>query len=711
MSAALKNVNFKAAALAYASRFGWAVFPVHSIRDKHCTCGDNDCKRPGKHPVSSLAPHGLKDASKDPDVIKRWWSAMPYANIGVATGEVSGFFALDVDPDKYGDDSLFDLRERCKPWPDTVQQITGSGGWHYLFKHPGRQIKNSVEDLGPGLDVRGDGGYIVVPPSEHIRGRRYEWEGDSRPENVSIKEAPPYLLSKVLKRTYKQKIPDEAIPEERLTKEEIQRIRFALYYINPENRDTWLQVGMALHAKSNSNQTYALWSEWSQQSDKFDSRDQFKTWQSFKPDGGITLGTLFNLARAGGWTPVEGVQIKEEQPAAAVLWEDALYRNRFGGVIPSLGNLETILLHSEHWAGLLAFDAFSLRVLKRRAPPWTGGEPGEWSDSDDTRTCIWLERNFFSRWAPEAVRRTVTIVAERTAFHPVREYLESLAWDGKPRAATWLSRYMGAEDTPYHRLIGRSWLIGACARIFQPGCQMDNVLILEGRQGIGKSTALNILSSPWYDDTAIDLSSRDIYLAMRGRWIIELGELDSLNRAEVSRAKQFFTVKEDNYRPPYGRSIISVPRQCVFAGTVNQSAYLRDDENRRYWPVLCGTVARDRLRKDRDQLWGEALTLYRQQEPWWTDGTLDYVQEAQESRMTTDPWDDRVTEFLFGKEQTTMREILEDALLLKAAQQDRTAEIRVGHILKRLGWRRIRARVFGVLKWVYAAPAGGVPIP
>ena len=449
---------------------------------------------------------------------------------------------------------------------------------------------------------------------------------------------------------------------------------------------------------------YGLWVEWSQQSAKFDATDQFKTWKSFKQDGGITLGTLFEMARAGGWTPADGNQTNEEAVTAAVLWKDSLYRNRFGGVVPSLGNLETILLNAAEWNELLAYDLFSLRVLKRKQPPWDGSETGEWSDSDDTRMCIWLERNFFARWNPDAVRRTITIIAERSAFHPVRDYLLGIKWDGKSRIPTWLIKYMGTNDTPYHRAIGKSWLIGAVARVFSPGCQMDNVLILEGSQGIGKSTALKILASPWYDDTSLDLSSKDIYLAMRGRWIIELGELDSLSRAEVARAKQFFTVKEDNYRPPYGRSIITVPRQCVFAGTINpdSSGYLRDSENRRYWPASCRTIARDALGRDRDQIWAEAVHLYQQGESWWSPSDTSETRVEQEARMTVDPWEDRIADYLQDKQEATVQDLLEDALQLKAGQQDRASEIRIGKILKRLKWGRTRKRVLGRLKWIYA---------
>lgn len=173
------------AALAYAA-MGWAVLPNHSIAENgRCTCGRSDCGSPGKHPRTR---HGIQDATTDPDPIHPWWTRWPDANIGIATGTVSGFDVLDVDVDKGGEESL----ESCDPLPDTVLQLTGGGGYHYLFRHrPG--LKNAV-DLLPGIDVRTDGGQIIVSPSIHSSGRRYEWEVSSRPGDVELAEWPEPVL-------------------------------------------------------------------------------------------------------------------------------------------------------------------------------------------------------------------------------------------------------------------------------------------------------------------------------------------------------------------------------------------------------------------------------------------------------------------------------------------------------------------------------------
>jgi len=178
------------AALSYARR-AWRVLPLHSIRDGHCTCGWQDCGSPGKHPRT---PNGLYDATTDPAVIIRWWGRWPNANVGVATGAASGVIVLDVDPRHGGDDSLVDLEQQHGLVPETPHALTGGGGQHLLLAHPGRTVPNKVA-IAPGLDVRGDGGLIVAPPSLHASGREYAWDIASHPDDVPLAGVPVWLLT------------------------------------------------------------------------------------------------------------------------------------------------------------------------------------------------------------------------------------------------------------------------------------------------------------------------------------------------------------------------------------------------------------------------------------------------------------------------------------------------------------------------------------
>lgn len=183
------QVRLKQAALHYAEYFQWAVFPIHSLVNGRCTCGKECGRSAGKHP---LTRNGFKDATNNKAILSRWWDQWPWANIGIATGRASGFFVLDVDGDE-GEDSLRTLLKKHGKLPDTAESITGGGGRHILFQHPGTDIRNVVR-LAPGLDIRGDGGYIVAPPSVHQSGRQYEWELSSRPDEVGISPAPSWLL-------------------------------------------------------------------------------------------------------------------------------------------------------------------------------------------------------------------------------------------------------------------------------------------------------------------------------------------------------------------------------------------------------------------------------------------------------------------------------------------------------------------------------------
>lgn len=298
-------MNMLPAALAYAQKLGWPVIPLHSIKDGHCTCNRVACKNQGKHPLGHLVPNGLKDASVDPDVITRWWRDSPWANIAVVTGAQSGLAVLDVDTLKGGDESLFEIQETHGQLPETVMAITGSGGNHYLFKHPGPdfRIKNSVSNLGRGLDIRGDGGYIVVAPSLHLHGRRYEWELSCRPLEATIADLPDWLLTRIKEdRQAKPEQPVLGVVGGSLDAATAARIRAALVYIGCEERDSWLEIGMALHSTGAGKQAFALWCEWAQQSDKFDLKDSARVWRSFKPkNDGITLDTVFARSREAGW--------------------------------------------------------------------------------------------------------------------------------------------------------------------------------------------------------------------------------------------------------------------------------------------------------------------------------------------------------------------------------------------------------------------------
>lgn len=283
------------AALFYARR-GWPVFPLHTWHGQ-CSCGNPQCASPGKHP---RIKRWQNEATTDEAQIRRWWTAWPDANIGLAAGKRAGWWVLDIDAGKGGNESLDELVAQHGSLPDTVESLTGGGGRHLLFAWPdGLEVRNTTKlaDL-PGLDVRGEGGYIVAPPSAHASGWEYAWELSSDPmEGVAIAEAPEWLLELVAPQASERE--SRPIPERdlRTLGDDVARAARALQQLSPtraDNYDDWVQVGMALCELGPAG--LALWEQWSRQSTKFKPGECERKWRTFQPGDGLTLATLFHFA-------------------------------------------------------------------------------------------------------------------------------------------------------------------------------------------------------------------------------------------------------------------------------------------------------------------------------------------------------------------------------------------------------------------------------
>lgn len=401
-------------------------------------------------------------------------------------------------------------------------------------------------------------------------------------------------------------------------------------------------------------------------------------------------------------------ELREARYSQSERWKLKFTYNERGEIKSDIGNARLVLEFDEEWKGVIAYCQFSYRVLKRKAPPFPNGSEGEWSDADTDRFRIWLNEKY--RFTPKTADAlgAIVVTAEANGFHPVREYLKGIEWDGELRLDRWLTTYLGAESTLYNSLVGRMFLIGAIARVMQPPVKMDNVLIFEGLQGLGKSTALRILSDPWFTDTPLVLGDKDGFQQMQGVWIIELAELDSFNRAEHTRAKQFFGSQTDRFRPSYGRMTVTFPRQCVFAGTTNQAEYLRDATgNRRYWPVKCSAMNALDLQRDRDQLWAEAFAAYQAGDKWWpSDAHKSIFEDQQERRFEADVWEELIDKWLLNitRNRVMMHEIMEEALGLEASQMKPPEQKRVGQIMAHLNWVKVRARVGGGRETAYERP-------
>jgi hypothetical protein len=273
------------------------------------------------------------------------------------------------------------------------------------------------------------------------------------------------------------------------------------------------------------------------------------------------------------------------------------------------------------------------------------------TDADVTAMQTHLQWFGFRRLGKDITHQAVDKVARENSFHPLRDYLDGLGWDGVERLPTWLHTYLGAPQNNYTNRIGVMFLVGMVARILRPGCKMDYMLVLEGDQGTFKSTACAILAGDYFSDHLPNLSNKDASLHLRGKWLIEVAELRAYSRAAIDEFKEFLVRDIDRYRPPWGRKDVHEPRQCVFVGTTNKLNYLRDETgNRRTWPVKTGIIKPEDLRRDRDQLFAEAVGRFHCAETWWPDGKFERTEIAaeQDARYEADVWETPIAEFLDG---------------------------------------------------------------
>ncbi len=298
-------------------------------------------------------------------------------------------------------------------------------------------------------------------------------------------------------------------------------------------------------------------------------------------------------------------------------WRQQLKITEKGGIAQTIENVVIILRHDPKLAGRIAINEMEHNIVTLSSLPWRQVKsPSQWTDADDAALRYYLER-FYGISGKDRIFDAVNVVAQEGSFHPVREYLDSCAWDGVPRVETLLIDYLGAEDSPYTRAVTRKALVAAVARIYRPGCKFDYMLTLRGRQGLGKSALIARLGGQWFSDTFTTMQGKDAYEQVMGVWIMEVGELAGMRKAEAETIKLYISKQVDRFRPAYGRRLQEFPRQCIFVATTNETQFLRDATgNRRFWVVdTPGTPTHsiwDELTPETvRQIWGEAVELYK----------------------------------------------------------------------------------------------------
>lgn len=712
----------------------------------------------GKHPVA----RGWQ--TLEPSEHLHRIAAEPPSQIALRMGwQTSGrmLIAIDVDGGQ-GERSLATLEAELGVLPATLEQRTGRGGRHFVFEWPQNQAchcpGNSASKFGPNVDIRGQGGLIIVAPSPHGNGRRYELTRDVEPVCL-----PPAWAERLMLTHSPRQV--EAPPTglylgATSSRDASRRARAYVAKMDPAiegsggHLATWrvaqvLVRGFALSLQ----EAMEVMEEFNQRCrPPWSPRELTHKLESAQQRSGMPIGCLLREqvrqwrdAWDGEVAP-EAAELGDERhapsgtlaeantPPGAGDWRSLLSMTRASRGQPPvprrcIENVLTVLQHCPTWRNAARYNEFTDRVeliapLPRAvAHAAATGDLGAWRDGHALWAIAWFHEQLGFEPSPEMMSGAILEVARQSPHHPVRDYLRGLRWDGHPRLDSMLPEIFGAADTPVNQAIGAKWMISAVARVFRPGCQVDHMMVLEGPQGSGKSTALRMLvGDEWFRNSPIDLRSKDAPMALRGCWVYEFDELESFRGREAARVKSFLTQRVDSYRPAYGRAVVDLPRECVFVGSTNEDQYLVDPSgNRRFWPVRCAAINLPALADSRAQLWAEAVARFEGGEAWHMNSVelVAGLREEQAEREQVDAWVELIRDWLERQTPSrraagvTTEEVLVEALEIKPGNITRRDQTRVGHALRALGLTRRRSMRERVRSYVYcpSEETSALPVP
>lgn len=570
--------KYLAAALHYAQDLGWSVFPVSEKTKKPYT------------------PHGCKDAKKDVQAIKAWWKRYPNASIGVATGLPSHLLVIDLDIDENkGLDGMRELREwekAHKELPDTVSAITGRGGSHFYYKYDGSEKYKNRAGILDGIDVRGDGGYIIAPPSLHPNGTEYQWEND--PDDTEMSEITDTVkeflsIGKTASSAEIFKLPDKIGAGKR--------------------NDTIYRFACSMQSKGASDPTIlsACLSENAVRCTPPLTENEVKQLVSsaLKYQKGISEA----VTKAEGRPSLKTIKDKDgndtEKP------------------VQSIANAAEAIEYDQKLTGHLYYNEMTFSPYVYGDLPWRKCRGWrEWDNTDDTNLKSYIEDKYGLKNGEKTMDALNNVVHKHLA-NPVKEMLQKALdeWDGNKHVENLLPRFVGSEKNDYNTAVIRLFMMGAVSRIYKPGCKFDYMMVLVGEQGKFKSSFLRLLATcdTWCHDNFNSLEGDKAFEKLRGKWIVELAELQATKRAkDVESIKAFITSTTDTYRAPYARRSEDHPRMCVLAGTSNPVDFLTDRTgNRRFLPITCSINEVKNPLEDIEasraeiiQAWGEIMDEY-----------------------------------------------------------------------------------------------------
>ena len=658
------------AAIEYAKK-GFAVFPL-KYRDK-----------------VPLTRNGCKDATTDAAQIKAWWQKYPNANIGLATGSVSqNVFVIDLDIDEDrgidGYHSLEDWQREHGDFPETWTAITGRGGYHLYYRGNGK-IKNRAGIID-GVDIRGNGGYVVAPPSIHKNGNRYEWEYS--PDEFEIAKADnnvEYFLNH-----------DDHRQSASFTMPNI---------VSAGQRNQMLfRFACMMQAKGASDQSVFAATMAENESSCSPPLTEHEVRIIVSSATKYDKGKPIHIDS-------EGVATRENKddvignPEWVLSFLDCNHDKdgNIKSVKQFVHNFEIVMDKDDRFAGKIRFNEFAQQLYLCGNVPWEKEDNCRaWSSHDDSALFSLVQADYGLK-SRQDFADALKNVSMRNKFHPVRELLDSLTWDGKEHIRSLLPEYLGAEDSDYTYQVMRLWMLGAVSRVYKPGNKFDYTIILQGSQGIGKSTFLKQLAmdDSWFNDSLDSLDSDKAVQSLTGSWIIELAELKSLARTAggVESVKRFLTATQDKYRIPYERRADTFYRQCVFAGTTNKDDFLQDETgNRRFLIVQTGVKKPSKslfVPEIMDTIklaWAEAVHIWKNEKPQLIlpEAYMQEAKELQETNMADDGKRGIILDYLEGKTQVCAREIWFEALKETIPPKNWQASEINNIVAKIPGWERLK---------------------
>lgn len=602
---------------------------------------------------------------------------------------------IDLDPrNMQGRKVWSELKEKAgitDGIEDTMLVRTQSGGMHiYLRKPPHIQVRKNMTEF-PGVDFLSKGSYVLGGGS-----RGYEIIRSP----FKCKDAPAGLLDLIQRRP--QTVDHGDIRHKGFQDTDMNKERFVEYLttiapiaVEGENGDvTTFKVacrGRDLNLTPAT--THALMLE------HYDPQCQ-PPWGHDELLIKVRNAYVYNEDMPGKNDPATVLPdlppLTEDKE-----WKDRLDRAKGGKLLPTLKNAVILLQKEVNMQGMFALNLFTEQLEVRGTVPWDNKRINKFREINDREIehiRFYFANTFGVEFASLNLWKAVDLVAANNHYHPVQDHVNAMKWDGVPRIDNWLMTYCGVEGSRLHSEMGRLFMLGMVGRVLSPGCKFDYVLVLEGPQGIGKSTACSILGGPWFGDAPIDPKDKDSIPYIHSHWVIELSEMLTTKRSDIDRMKSFVSCQVDDVRLPYARSRTKYPRQCVFVGTVNpdDSGYLSDiTGNRRYWCVTCSKFDLAGLKRDRDQLIAEAVSIWKTRKPeLFLERELEKESwDAAALRMSIDPWQNMLELFLKTHPEltrVTTAEMFRDALGGQVLQMHTGHQRRIAACLKQLGWEFYR---------------------